>query len=561
MKKKSWAVLALSAALTVTSATSFAASDTVTKKVVDPQDSTKIAKMVDADKNKIFDDLEAMLLSKTADDEVRVIVRLNEKFANQKLQKIKSDIGSEFQTKHTFEHSYQGFAATMKKSQIERLQKHPMVESIQYDAPVHKTMNTAGDSFGSTKAATDFLLDGDRDGNPTSFSSTDVVVAVIDTGIDGNHVDLDGGKVLAFRDFVGPTPNPAPYDDDGHGTHVSGIIAGTGDGNASYKGVAPGAALVGIKVLDGTGSGYMSDVDAGINWAIANKSTYGIKVINLSLGTSGSSDGNDSTSLAIDNAVANGLVAVVAAGNSGPRKSTIGSPGAARQAITVGAFADVGEKGFNLTSFSSRGPTADGRIKPDLVAPGYNITAPRANSSNQYISYSGTSMATPFTAGVIALMLDANYSLTPADIKNKLTSTAQDWGVAGQDIDYGWGRLQAYEAIKSAGGYSGTGPSVPNHQFWSGSLTAAGQSQSYTFSVTSTTTPIALTLLMPNWTSSSAPDFDLYLTNPSGTQVASSLGTSRQETITFQPTVTGTYTVRVYSYSGTGAYHLDGSFK
>lgn len=554
MKKKAWAVLALSAALTVTSTASFAA----TEKKVDPNDNKKVEKMVDVDKNKVYDDLETLLQTKAADDDVRVIVRLNEKFASHKMNKIKSEIG-DFKTKHTYEYAYQGFAATVKKSQIEKLQKHPMVESIQYDAPVQKTMNTAPDSFGSRKAGTDFLLDGDRDGNATSYSTTDVVVAVIDTGIDRNHVDLDGGKILGFQDFVGTST--LAYDDNGHGTHVAGIIAGTGEANSAYKGVAPGAALVGIKVLDSAGSGYMSDVDAGINWAIANKNTYGIKVINLSLGTSGSSDGNDSTSVAIDNAVANGLVAAIAAGNSGPGKSTIGSPGAARQAITVGAFADVGERGFNVTSFSSRGPTADGRIKPDIMAPGYNIMAPKANSTNQYVSYSGTSMATPFTAGVAALMFDANYALTPADIKNKLTSTAQDWGVAGQDIDYGWGRLQAYEAIKSAGGFTGTGPSVPNHQFWSGNLTAKGQSQSYTFTVTSTATPIALTLLMPNWTSSSAPDFDLYLTNPSGTQVGSALGTNRQETITFQPTVTGTYTVRVYSYAGTGAYHLDGSFK
>ncbi|TCP52408.1 serine protease AprX [Tumebacillus sp. BK434] len=556
MKKKAWAVLALSAALTVTSTASFAAAE----KKPDSSDSKNIEKMVDSNKNKVFDDLESLLTSKASNEEINVIVRLNEKFAAHKLNKLKDEIGT-FKTKHTYEHAYQGFAAALTKSQIEKLQKHPLIESIQYDAPVHKTMNTAPDSFGSRQAGIDFGLTGDRDGNETSYSSTDVVVAVIDTGIDGTHVDLDGGKILAFRDFVGPTPNPAPYDDDGHGTHVSGIIAGTGEGNSGYKGVAPGAGLVGIKVLDGNGSGTMADVDAGINWAIANKNTYGIKVINLSLGTSGSSDGNDSTSQAIDNAVANGLVAVIAAGNSGPRKSTIGSPGAAREAITVGAFADVGERGFNVTSFSSRGPTADGRVKPDIMAPGYNIMAPRANSTNQYVSYSGTSMATPFTAGVAALMFDANYALTPVDIKNKLITTAQDWGVTGQDVDYGWGRLQAYEAIKSAGGYTGTGPSVPNHQFWSGNLTAKGQSQSYTFNVTSTATPIALTLLMPNWTSSSTPDFDLYLTNPSGTQVGSSLSTSRQETITFQPTVTGTYTVRVYSYNGTGAYHLDGSFK
>lgn len=241
----------------------------------------------------------------------------------------------------------------MTKMQIQALQKNPMIESIQYDAPVQADMGTAGDSFGSKKAATDFGLTGDRDGNPTSYSKTDVVVAVIDTGIDGAHVDLDGGKVLAFKDFV--NNRTVAYDDNGHGTHVGGIVAGTGEGNASYKGVAPGAGLVGIKVLDANGSGSMSNVDAGINWAIQNKDVYGIKVINLSLGTSGSSNGQDSTSVAVNNAYNAGIVAAVAAGNSGPRKATIGSPGAAVNALTVSAMADVGEKGFNVASFSSRG--------------------------------------------------------------------------------------------------------------------------------------------------------------------------------------------------------------
>jgi serine protease AprX len=436
------------------------------------------------------------------------------------------------------------------------LQHNPMIESIQYDAPVQTQMVTAKDSFGVNKAITDFGVTGDRDGSPTTYSKTDVVVAVIDTGIHAGHTDLDGGKVIAFKDFV--NNRTAAYDDQGHGTHCAGIVAGTGESNSGYKGVAPGAALVGIKVLDAQGSGSMSNVDAGINWAIQNKDVYGIKVLSLSLGTSGSSDGKDSTSVAVNNAYAAGLISAVAAGNDGPKRSSIGSPGAAANALTVGAFADVGEKGFNVTSFSSRGPTADGRIKPDIVAPGFNIMSTAHNSTTGYVSMSGTSMATPFAAGVAALMLDANYALTPADIKGKMTATAQDWGTPGQDIDYGYGRLQSYEAIKSAGGLTGTGPVVPLKGGANSTLSGTGATLNYTFNVTSTSTPMASTLIMTNHPGQ---DFDLFVYNPSGTLVAKSEGTTRQELVTFLPTVTGAYKVTVKSYSGSGAFNLDVSYR
>jgi len=556
MKKQGWAVLMLSTALAVT--TAGAAGAVSNGKEVNLNQEKEATKIIDADANKMFDDLETMLSGMADSDSVNVIVRLNEKFADHKLNQLQKEVGL-FKTKHKFEHAYQGFAGQMTKAQIAKLQKHPMIESIQYDAPVLKTMNTAGDSFGSKKATADFGLNGDRDGNLTSYSKDDVVVAVIDTGIDAAHVDLDGGKVLAFKDFV--NNRTAAYDDEGHGSHVAGIIAGSGDGNTSYQGVAPGAALVGIKVLDANGSGTMSNVDAGINWAIANKDVYGIKILNLSLGTSGSSNGQDSTSIAINNAAAAGLVPIIAAGNAGPRKSTIGSPGAAADAITVGAFADVGEKGFNVTSFSSRGPTADGRIKPDIMAPGSNIMSVNANTGNGYISLSGTSMATPYTAGVAALMLDANYALSSAQIKNIFATTAQDFGPAGQDIDYGHGRLQAYEAIKAAGSLTGTGPAVPNRTYFTGSLAAKGATQTFTINVTSTAFPVSTTLIMPNWTGSSTPDFDLTVYRPDGTSAGSSAGTSRQETVSFLPTVTGTYSIRVLSYAGTGNFFLDVSSK
>lgn len=148
-------------------------------------------------------------------------------------------------------------------------------------------------------------------------------------------MDLDGGKIIGWKDWV--NNRAEPYDDHGHGTHVGSIIAGTGEGNPLFRGVAPGAALVGLKVLDSNGSGSLSNVAAAVDWCVENKERYGIRVISMSLGTSGTSDGTDAVSLAVDSAVERGLVAVVAAGNSGPNRFTIGSPGAAQRAITIAA--------------------------------------------------------------------------------------------------------------------------------------------------------------------------------------------------------------------------------
>lgn len=508
--------------------------------------------MQDSNKNKIFDNLEAKLTDKPDSAEFPVIITFNKNIDDNELLNISKSIGK-FNIKHKYK-IIPGIAATLTKGQINALSKLDIVKQIEYDEPVYATLDTATKWFGVTKARSDFGVTGDRDGNASSYSKNDIVIAVIDTGIDGSHVDLAGGKVIGWQDFV--NGKSTPYDDNGHGTHVASIAAGTGTGNNLYKGVAPGAALVGIKVLDSNGSGTMSTVTAGIDWAVQNKDIYGIKVINLSLGTSTSSDGTDSTSLAVNGAVDSGIVVVVAAGNSGPARYTIGSPGAAEKAITVAAMADVGELGFNLASFSSRGPTADGRIKPDIAAPGYNITAAKANSINGYVTYSGTSMATPFVAGTVALMLSANINLAPLDAKNIIMTTAKSWGPPSKNIDYGVGRLDAYEAIKTAGNFTGTNISVPNHYYAKESLPGSRYSDIWTFNVTDTSYPIAITFIIPDWANYN-PDFDIYLYDPTGTLVKSSTGTQRQETITYIPTQTGTYYIKVYSFRGSGNYYFD----
>lgn len=506
--------------------------------------------LADVNKNKQSDSLDQILQGAKDEEQIPVIVLFKEK-NSVGLSKWEKTISKE-RMKFRFM-QIPGFAAKLKKKEIEGLQADPDVLRIDYDEPVYATLGSAGSSFGTTKARSDFGVDGNRDGSST-YSNKDVVIAVIDTGIYALHVDLDEGKVIGWKDFV--AGKSTPYDDNGHGTHVASIAAGEGDGNGTYKGVAPGAALVGLKVLDRNGSGSMSNVTAAIDWAITNRTTYGIDILSLSLGTSASSDGTDTTSLAVNRAVDAGLTVVVAAGNAGPGKYTIGSPGAAEKAITVAAMADLGEKGFSLASFSSRGYTADGRVKPDIAAPGVNITAAKSGTTSGYVTYSGTSMATPFTSGTVALMLDANPSLSPPQVKNILSGTAQDWGPSGKDIEYGFGRLDGYRSVAQAGGWSGTGPAVPSHLYKGGTLSYGGDADTYTLNVTTTAFPVAVTLIMGG-----TQDFDLYLYDPNGNLVSRSEGTTRQETIGFTPTGTGNYTVEVYDYSGSGSYYFDASYK
>jgi hypothetical protein len=225
--------------------------------------------------------------------------------------------------------------------------------------------------------------------------------------------------------------------------------------------------------------------------------------------------------------------------------------------------------GFNLASFSSRGPTGDGRIKPDIVAPGVYITSANASNGNNgtdpYVAYDGTSMATPFVVGVALLMLEANPALTHAEIKSILMSTAVDWGLGGSshdpgssgvDVDYGAGRLDAFAAIKAAGAPLGDGPQVPAHTLFSGTLPPEGLVQR-AVTVSDTTVPLAGTLIMAGWSNGAGPNFDLVLRDPDGAIVANSAGQKRQEQLGAIVTRTGTYTFEVRSVAGSGPYVLD----
>ena len=324
-------------------------------------------------------------------------------------------------------------AAEATPEDIHRLAENPAVERIWYDMPVHAMLDVSVPHIRANKV----WAQGDE--------GAGVRVAILDTGCDMGHPDLKD-RVRKSKDFSG---KGTAQDGNGHGTHVASIIAGSGAAsNGKYRGVAPKADLFIAKVLDDEGRGRMSDVMAGLDWAVDENA----QVVNLSLGSDMNCDGTDALSEACDAAAGKGVVVVVAAGNSGPMPRTVGSPGCAREVITIGASTDDDQ----VASFSSRGPTSDGRVKPDVVLPGVNIIAARAKGTSlgsgqideYYTSLSGTSMATPHASGVVALLLAANPSLTPRQVKEVLKSTAID--LEENMNSQGAGRVDAYAAWEMA---------------------------------------------------------------------------------------------------------------
>ena len=543
----------------------------------------------DADRNKIFDNLEARTAPAAPQQPFKVIVLFQRPLEELDFEGLRRKLGP-FQVRRRF-HSINGISTVLTKAGIQQAAAEEEVRQIEFDNPVFLHLDGAREWSGVDKARADFPgVDGNADGL-SSYSKDDIVIAIIDTGIDTGHVDLDGGKVIAWKDFT--RDQPTPYDEDNrcvyHGTHVSSIAAGEGDGNLAFQGVAPGAALVGLKVLRRFGnscSGSTADVNAAIQWVIDNKlrnsgtdggdaPDAGINVANMSLGIAGCSAGTDSQSLLVNLAVEAGVVMALSAGNDGPGRCTIGIPAAAEKALTVGATADVEEDGFVLISFSNRGPTADGRIKPDIASPGVTIMAASGGTATSYKNLSGTSMSSPLTAGTAALVLDANPTLTAQEVKDLLMLNARDWGPLDgathawatgafavhsgprSDIDWGAGRLDAYQAVKAALQSGGANIVTPQHQFFEDSLTeatGADPDDDYTLTITDTTLPIAATLIMPTWVSGQ-PDFDMQLIDASNNVVASSGTVSRQETIRFAPpTNNGPYTLRVFAWPGNPSF-------
>ena len=310
------------------------------------------------------------------------------------------------------------------KEKIARLANHNMVGSISEDAIVSKTPITPRATSVRIKCG-NYADDMER-----IFGSKErgkgVGVAVIDTGV-SPHYDLikPQNRIVAFKDLL--TNREMPYDDDGHGTHVAGIIAGNGYTSCKYTGTAPCADIVAIKALDDSGNGTESDILAALQWIVNNGRFYNIRVINLSLGIKVEPPYEDDPLIRGANAaVRYGYSVVTAAGNNGPGKCTINSPGTSPLVITVGA-ADLtrSEEGdIRVASFSSRGPTVNGDSKPDLVAPGVDICSLDGKNAKGYAVQSGTSMAAPVVSGVAACLYAMRPNLTPAQVKHLLVHDA-----------------------------------------------------------------------------------------------------------------------------------------
>ncbi|GAA0488595.1 serine protease AprX [Salinibacillus aidingensis] len=301
--------------------------------------------------------------------------------------------------------------------------------------------------------------------NGSQLTGKGTKIAIVDTGI-YPHQDLSG-RITDFVDFVNDESDP--YDDNGHGTHCAGDAAGNGSASSSqYRGPAPEASLAGVKVLDSMGSGSLDTIMDGIDWCISYNEMNPdskIDVMSMSLGTSAQDYGNedqDPMVQMVEEAWRKGITVVVAAGNSGPDRQTISSPGISDRVITVGALDDRNTANTRsddeIASFSSRGPTIYGEEKPDIVAPGADIISLRSPNSyldklqpsnrvgENYFTLSGTSMATPICAGVVSLMLQNNPGLTPDQVKELLKTNTTHWDNRDPNV-YGAGYINAENAI------------------------------------------------------------------------------------------------------------------
>jgi len=296
------------------------------------------------------------------------------------------------------------------------------------------------------------------------YTGHGMTAAVIDTGI-GAHPDIPAERLLFFRDFV--NRRGMPYDDSGHGTHVCGILAGSGRlANGKWRGIAPECSLVVLKALDQNGDGEPSDVIAALKWVLERGNEFGIRVLNLSFGASCEEGEEDYRKLLalVEQVWDAGICVVGAAGNLGPGKNSVTLPGCSSRIITVGAS----ERGMIANRYSGRGPGRDGSMKPDLVAPAGNIRSlsplryrmregraqfflerppnaflpdrkawemlllqehmRRRLFTSGYAVKSGTSMSTPMVSGAICLLLQKEPELSPDEVKHRLWQSAFDLG-------------------------------------------------------------------------------------------------------------------------------------
>ncbi|HXB54082.1 MAG TPA: S8 family peptidase [Vicinamibacteria bacterium] len=370
---------------------------------------------------------------------------------------------------HHFRPSSRWMAVRIPAAKLEELGRHPAVEFVASDAAVRSKLDVARQAADAPPlGVAENVLKG-----------AGVTIAEVDSGV-APHPGIQ--TLIAAVDFVGsydPSFSPAnSVDPNGHGTHVAGILVGTGSNSDQNRlaGIAPQASLVSVRVLDGNGGGKASDVLAGLQWVLANKSAFGIRVVNLSLGHPVYEPAAlDPLVQEVDSLWDAGIVVVCSAGNDGRSgDGTISSPCNSRKVITVGALNDQHTPDTaddTVASYSSRGPTRlDLVAKPDLLAPGNRIVSARAAGSYldlmfpdrrvagdpaqpndlQYFELSGTSMAAPMVSGTAALMIEQEPGLNPGTVKARLMLSATKAAV-GSPFTVGAGALDILGALRATG--------------------------------------------------------------------------------------------------------------
>jgi serine protease AprX len=377
-----------------------------------------------------------------------------------------------------------GFAADLSGKQIARLSTNPGVKGISGDHKVLLHQLATDANVGTVATST---TDGTTAAAPTTTTTTapqsmqtiisqapsvwqgrgiqgqGVTVAVLDSGIAPN-ADLNAAHGIDIL-----TGTTGLSDAGGHGTHVAGVIAGTGAALAGkWKGAAPLTRVLSVKVTNDTGGASYSSIIKGLQWVVANRQAQNIRVVNMSLGAAPvTSYKDDPLAAATELVWFSGVVVVASAGNAGSSADAISVPGNDPYVITVGATNDKGTTKFEddyVQWWSSRGPTRyDSLQKPDLVAGGTRVVSLRVPGSylerrlglsrvvdTHYFRLSGSSMAAPVVSGVAALVLAANPTLTPNQVKYVLKATARRYPYAGDANTQGAGQVDANAAVQMA---------------------------------------------------------------------------------------------------------------
>jgi serine protease AprX len=488
----------------------------------------------DAWKAKVSSDLLDQLEKNSLDGEADVIIQTSGGFKSAHRTTVEAS-GGKF--KNSLE-VVNGASAKLPLRALEALSRRADVTYISADRPVQL--------FGHLETTTGAAIARSLVSGISNLNGAGVGIAILDSGIDYYHHELtyNGVSRISVQADAGGFGNADDF--AGHGTHVASVACGTSHvGPAAYTGIAPGATIINVKVLDRHGAGYTSNIINALNWCISNRNQYNIRIINLSLGAPAiDSYRNDPLCRAVRAAHDAGIVVVCAAGNHGKDSDgnkiygAIHSPGIEPSAITVGAANTKGTDGRSddvVATFSSRGPTRsyytnslgqrvyDNLIKPDLVAPGNKIIAAEANGCDlvtehpeldansyetnayHYVMYmSGTSVAAPVVSGAAALLLQANPSLTPNLVKAILMYSAQP--LAGfNTLEQGAGLLNIDGAVRIAKAIRNPLPALSNGQGMLASslppqqTTIAGQTFSWGQGVITNWTFVYGSSLMTYW--------------------------------------------------------------